>query len=216
MEAESAAVTLVAMISPASAEMVTSSAETTLVAKTPSLVVLREIASAVDPSDRTSVAVINPSAPTTIGPSLVSTSTSSTEPLDVTPIPPEVVLERSSLDPSATSKYFSVNPVESTPISSCAVKVISPPAVKSTAESSDASLIEPALEVRVTSFPTLKEPISRSFLSMMVTSDSVSVANTVTAPPKSLFAPSRLTSASVPEVTSSEVVPITVIPSVAS
>ena len=88
--------------------------------------------------------------------------------------------------------------------------------MKSTAESSEASLIEPALEVRVTSFPTLKEPIKISFLSTIVTSESVSVANTVTAPPKSLFAPSRLTSESVPEVTSREVVPVTVIPSVAS
>ena len=158
IETEFAAVTLVATTSPAAAEIVTASAEFTLVATTPSWVVDSVIASAVEPREMTSVAVISPAADTLIAPSLVSTSTSSIEPNEAIPISPAVRLETLTLDPSATSKLLLVNPVAA-PISSWAVRVISPPAVKSTIVSSDASLIEPAVEVRTTELPTLKEPI---------------------------------------------------------
>ena len=158
-------------MSPASAVMVTASAETTLVATTPSLVVNRVIASAVVPCETTSVAVISPAAETVIAPFVVSTSVSATDPSEVISIPPAVRLDILTSEPSATS----IDPDVSTvipavtlpPISSCAVKVISPPAVKSTVASSVASLIEPAVEVRLTVEPTSIEPISRSFASVI-------------------------------------------------
>ena len=105
------------------------------------------------------------------------------------------------------------------------MSVINPPAVKSTTLSSVASLIEPVEEVMdkvpvvaviAPTFISPKEEIRRSFTSIIETTEFASVAETVTAPTKSLVAPFKVISEFVPAVTSSDVVPVTTNPLVVS
>ena len=94
----------------------------------------------------TSVTVSAPPEVTVIVPSAVSTSLRVNAPRPSKSIAPVPVVDTFTEELAANSRSVSV-PDPNTPISSCAVKVINPPAVKSTVLSSAPSLIEPAVAV---------------------------------------------------------------------
>ena len=98
------------------------------------------------PPDFTLVAVIKPMAFTITEPSSDSTEFNVRSPRPSKRMAPTVVLEALTDESAASSNSLSAK-VACSPISSSAVSVINPPAVKSTSLLFDASLIEPVVAV---------------------------------------------------------------------